>query len=397
MSRSRLAAAGVLLVAALLSGCDKVPLLAPTESTITLNVNTTTVPVNGTATIIASVTEKPGTPVQNGTVVTFTSSFGTVDPAEARTDAGKATVIFRAGSQSGTAVIGAFSGAARAETVEVKVGGAAAATIVVRAQPQTVSANGGAAEIIATVLDASGNPLPGVPVTFTADAGQVNPGQAVSDSSGEARTTLTTSRNATVTARVADKSATVNVTASSPAVSITVPTTLEAGVAATFTLTPATGGNPIRDVVIDWGDGTVATRLGSIAGATPVAHVFPRSGVFTVTVTVTDVQGIAAASSAVVSVNEQTSIAVTLTATPNPVSLGTNQGLVTFQATAGGGLGGTTVSSYTWDFGDGQGAVTTGGSTTHRYGVAGNYVASVTVRAPNGTQGTNQLSIRVTQ
>jgi adhesin/invasin len=397
VSRPSLAVLGVLFLTALASGCDKVPLLAPTESTITLNVSTTTVPVNGTAQIIASVTEKPGTPVQNGTVVTFTSSFGTIEPAEAETENGKATVVFRAGQQSGTAVIGAFSGAARAQTLEVKVGGAAAATLVVRAQPQTVSANGGSSEIVATVLDASGNPLPGVPVTFSTDAGQVNPGQSVTDSNGEARSTLTTSRNAVVTARVADKSATVSVVASSPAVTITVPPNIEAGVAATFTLTPATGGNPIRDVVIDWGDGTAPTRLGSISGATQVAHVFPRAGVFVVTVTVTDVQGISASSSVVVNVNEQTAIAVSLGATPNPVSVGTGQGLVTFQATVGGGLGGgASVSSYTWDFGDGQGAVTTGGSTNHRYGTPGTYIATVVARAANGTQGSNQVTVRVT-
>jgi hypothetical protein len=397
VSRSSLAVLGVLFLAAFGSGCDKVPLVAPTESTITLNVSTTTVPVNGTAQVIASVIEQPGTPVQNGTVVTFTSSFGTIEPAEARTEAGKATVVFRAGQQSGTAVIGAFSGAARAETLEVKVGGAAAATLVVRAQPQTVSANGGSAEIIATVLDESGNPLPGVPVTFSTDVGQVNPGQSVTDSNGEARSTLTTSRNAKVTARVADKTATVDVTASAPAVTITVPATIEAGIAATFTLTPPTGANPIREVVIDWGDGTPQTRLGAISGATPVAHVFPRAGVFTMTVTVTDVQGITGTSSAVVSVNAQTSVSVTMTATPNPASLTTNSGLVAFQATAGGGLtGGPTVSSYTWDFGDGATAVTTGASTSHAYTRPGTFTATVIARTPTGLQGSNQISVRVT-
>src|SRR3546814_5164939 len=65
-----------------------------------LTVNTTSVPANGTATVIASVTEQAGTPAQNGTVVTFTSSFGTIEPAEARTEGGKATVLFHAGTRS---------------------------------------------------------------------------------------------------------------------------------------------------------------------------------------------------------------------------------------------------------------------------------------------------------
>ncbi len=73
---------------AALASCDQLPLTAPTESIITLNVSTTVVPINGSAEIIASVTESAGTPVHNGTVVTFTSSFGTMEPRE-RTDPGR--------------------------------------------------------------------------------------------------------------------------------------------------------------------------------------------------------------------------------------------------------------------------------------------------------------------
>jgi adhesin/invasin len=389
----------LLLAAVFLSACDKVPLLAPTESTITLTVSTTVVPVNGSATIIASVTESAGTPVQNGTVVTFTSSFGNIDPAEARTEGGKATVRFVATAQSGTARVGAFSGAARAEELELLVGGAAAETIVLRANPRTVSASDGRSEIVATVLDASGNPLPGVPVTFSAATGQVSPGTAVTDQSGEARTTFTGSTSGQVTANAGGKTAMVEITVASPGVTITAPATIEAGIAATFTLTPATGSGAIRDVVIDWGDNTPPTRLGTITGATPVAHVFPRAGVFTVRATVTDAQGVTGTSPAVVNVTEQSAVAVTLTGTPNPVSVSsaTQQGLVTFTATAGGGLGGGTtgVSSYSWDFGDGGTAFTTGGSTNHRYAAPGTYTATVTARSTAGNSGVGQLTVRV--
>jgi PKD repeat protein len=346
--------------------------------------------------VIASITEKPGTPVQNGTVVTFTSSFGTIEPAEARTDAGKATVTFRAGTQSGTAVIGAFSGASRSETVEVKVGGAAAATVSLRSRAIGV----GVAELTATVLDDAGNLLPGVPVAFSTSAGQLNPGQAVTDSNGEARSILTTSREATVTAQAGGKvSSPVTVSATGPSVTITPPTTaIEAGVPATFRIAPATG-TVLRDVVVEWGDNTSPTRLASLAAETQVVHTFARAGVYTVTVTATDAQGITAPSVIIVNVVEQSTVSVTLTATPNPVSIGSaQQGLVAFTATAGGGLGGggATVSSYTWDFGDGQGATTTGGSTNHRYSAPGNYIASVVARAQNGTQGSNQITVRVT-
>jgi PKD repeat protein len=333
-------------------------------------------------------------------VVTFTSSFGTIDPVEARTEGGKATVRFIASTQSGTARIGAFSGATRATEVEVLVGGAAAARIILRADPQTIPATGGTADVVATVLDASGNPLRGVPVTFTTSAGQLSVGQSVTDTNGEARTTLTAPRTATVTATAGGQSATVEVTAASPAVTITAPTAgLEAGVAATFTITPVTGAgaNGIRDVVVDFGDGTAPTRLGAISGATPVAHVFPRAGVYTVRATVTDTQGIQGTSSIVVNVNEQSSVPVTLTATPNPVSIGNalQQGLVSFSASAGGLGSSASVQSYDWSFGDGQGAVTTGSSTNHRYTAPGNYTATVTVRTTTGTSGFTQLTVWV--
>ena len=400
MSRSCLSLLALLVVVSALSACDKVPLLAPTESTITLTVSTTVVPVNGTAEVSASVTESAGTPVQNGTVVTFTSSFGTIDPTEARTQGGKATVRFLASTQSGTAKVGAFSGAARAEELEILVGGAAAETIVLRADPQTVPASGGTTEVVATVLDAAGNPLQGVPVTFTTTAGQLSAGQGLTDRAGEARTTLTAPRSATVSAQAGGKTATVDVTASSPAVTISAPNTaVEAGVAATFTVTPAaeTGSvNAIQDVVVDFGDGTSPTRLGAIRGATSVAHTFLRSGLYSVRATVTDTQGITGTSTTIVSVTERSSVNVTMSATPNPVSTNTPQfGLVNFTASAGGLGGGVAIQSYEWDFGDGGSAFTTGGTTNHRYTRAGTYTATVTVRTTTGTSGVAQLVIVV--
>jgi hypothetical protein len=388
VSRSRLAVAAVLVAVAFWSACDKVPLLAPTESTIVLNVNSTTVPVNGTAQVIASVTESAGTPVQNGTVVTFTSSLGTIDPVEGRTQGGKATVTFRAGQQSGTATIGAFSGAARSETVEILVGGAAAGAVVVRSEPRGV----GLIDIVATVLDESGNALPGVPVTFSTTAGSLNPGQSVTGPTGEARTTLSTSRDATVTARAGQQTATIEVTAAGPSVTLTVPTTIEAGIPAAFTIAPPTG-TILSEVSINWGDGTAPTRLTGVTGQTAVSHAFPRAGVYTVTVTSTDFQGTTGTTQAVVNVTEPAGISLTLSATPNPATVGA---VVTFTASTGGlGTGGPGIASYTWDFGDGTGAVTTGGTTTHVYGGANTYNASVVARSTTGTEGRNQVSVRV--
>ena len=54
------------------------PLLAPQASTITLSTASTVVQANGTTEIRATVLEASGTPVQNGTTVTFTTNLGAV-------------------------------------------------------------------------------------------------------------------------------------------------------------------------------------------------------------------------------------------------------------------------------------------------------------------------------
>src|SRR5689334_9459691 len=109
LSRRALVVLGLVALVAS-AACDKVPLTAPTGSTVTLFSNTTIVPVNGTAEITATVIEAGGTQVQNGTLVTFTTTIGQLDPAEARTRDGKVTVRLVAGSRSGRAVVRAFSG-----------------------------------------------------------------------------------------------------------------------------------------------------------------------------------------------------------------------------------------------------------------------------------------------
>jgi hypothetical protein len=53
-----------------------------------------------------------GTPVHNGTLVTFSAAGGTMSPSEGRTIGGKVTVDFIGGGSTGKAVITASSGPA---------------------------------------------------------------------------------------------------------------------------------------------------------------------------------------------------------------------------------------------------------------------------------------------
>ena len=109
ISRLRRATALVVLIAgsALLTvACERVPLLAPTGSTITLTASTTALPANGSTDIIAQVIEAGGTPPHSGTAVTFTTNLGSIQPSEAETDVnGRVIVKFVAGNSNGTATI----------------------------------------------------------------------------------------------------------------------------------------------------------------------------------------------------------------------------------------------------------------------------------------------------
>lgn len=66
--------AGLVLLALLATACDKVPLFAPSRSTITLTAGQRILSFNGSVKITAVVIAPSGTPVQNGTAVRFTTS-----------------------------------------------------------------------------------------------------------------------------------------------------------------------------------------------------------------------------------------------------------------------------------------------------------------------------------
>src|SRR5262245_43715711 len=183
--------------------CEKVPLLAPTGSTITLTTATASLGFNGSAEIIAQVIEAAGTPPHSGTHITFSTSLGIMDPAEVQTDVnGRATTQFKAGTSSGIATITASSGGsavAATNTVKIAVGSAAVSAVIASASPALVSARGGNSTISAKVTDAGGNALADIPVTFTTDQGALSASVSNTNSSGIATSVLTTNRTAKVT------------------------------------------------------------------------------------------------------------------------------------------------------------------------------------------------------
>lgn len=471
------------LAAMALGGCDQLPLLAPTQSTITLVANRTTLPINGSTEIIATVTEQSGTPAHNGTLVTFTTTLGRIEPREAHTQNGQVTVTLHAGGQSGTAKVGAFSGPARATELEIRIGGAAAERIVLSVNPGSVPARGGTVEILAVVGDTAGNGLPGVPVRFTASAGTLSLSTVVTNDAGEARTQLTTDRETTVTATAGNQQQTLTVrVGAAPNITVSSSGTPTTNQPTTFTVNVTAGASPIRTVTINFGDGAAET-LGTFTGSTSVSHIYRSAGTFTVTGTVTDAAGERTEASTVVAVSRSTPPTVTISVSANPTvgqttaftvtatagstatpirevtidfgdgtseSLGAASGsitvshvyktdgafrvtatardstgtatptttvinvakappiavtitasntnparntLVTFTANVSGST--TPIRNYEWNFGDGNSRNTTGNSTTHSYNDSGKVVVTVTVTAQDGTTGKGQIEIIV--
>lgn len=396
---SRIIACLVLGLLSFVSSCERVPLLAPPDSAIVLTINTTTVPLNGTAQLTAIVTEAGGTAPQNGTVVTFTTTLGSIDPVEAQTQNGRAVATLHSGSRSGKANVRASSGGAETDPVEVLIGGAGVTAISLRVE--STSTDGTRTNLVAAVTDESGNPAGGSAVTFSADKGLVAPGVVTADGNGEARATLTTTETATVTARVGATTATIQVAAPGSftlAVTTSPPLVDEPVV---FTLTPA-GTAFFGNVVVDYGDGQ-QENLGSLSGARSFSHVYHRTGAYTVTVRATTGTGATVTTSTAVSIVDEDddgggtdpgtgALNVTVGANPTTSSIASNGGQVAFTATLPFG---SAASSVSWQFGDG-GTASGSLSTSHAYTTAGTYVATVTVISTDGRTGSASAFVTIT-
>ena len=412
--------------------CDKVPLLAPSGSTITLTVTATALPLNGTTQIVAQVLESGGTPPQDGTLIVFTTSMGSVQPPEAQTKGGRVTVTFNAGTTNGTATITASSGGASASgtsAAKIAIGTAAVGSVRMSANPTLLPALGGSSTITAIVIDINGNPLSSAPVSFSTTAGSLDQGAATTDQNGAASAILRTTTAATVTGAVgaqagsstttppatgtpatpapattgtASGTVTVNV-AGAPTLNITPPATApSAGLPSTFTFVvaaAAANGSAIRDVTVDWGDGGPIQHLGAITASTAVSHTYQSSGTYSILGTVTDSFGnsVNASTSVAVTAKLQPTVSIVAT-TPNPTA-GTD---MTFTASVAPVAGnGTVIRSVSVDFGDGTtiplGAVTGATIALHHVyqngGVA--YTVTLTATDSNGGVGTAVTTVFV--
>ncbi len=395
----RLATALCIATAALAAAaCDKVPLLAPTGSTITLAASSTFVPSGGSTQLTAFVNESSGTPVQNGTTVRFVTDIGTVAPAEAQTQNGVATATFNAGSASGVATIRALSGAAAnpategTNAVTIAVGSAAVDTVTVRASPSVVPAGGGTVSVTASVAGTGNRPLASVPVTFSSTNGTLSAPSAVTDANGHATVQLTTNRESVVTAAVSGKQGTVTVTVGATAGVTLTATGAAAGLASSVVVTP-TAGTSSR-VVLTWGDGT-SSDLGLVSAISTATHVYSNPGTYTIGATATDGTQ-TFTTSAIVTVAARPSVTIAVTSPAGgsgPAATTTFQFTVTPNAANG-------VRNVKVDFGDGStaldlGAITTAASVTHQF-AAGTYTVRATQTDSNNADTTAVVAVTAT-
>ena len=437
----RLSAVGLLCLVTV--ACDRAALLAPTNSRITLTAASRVVPLNGATELQATVLENSGSPVPNGTTVRFTTSLGRVDPVEAETRNGVAVTTFQAGGESGVAQVTAVSGLATAtggttgtgtgtpttpttgtagNVVEITIGAAAVRGITLAANPGTLRPSGSSVEISAFVNDANGNPVRSVPVTFTTTRGTITPALANTDADGVARSVLTGSETATVTARVGAGSggttgggttpppagstggttATIEVrTASTPSFSLTTaPTSPSAGQPVILTITPGTaaagGGtgttptNLAPTVRVNWGDGD-NDDIGVVAAVRSVTHTYDAPGFYTITATGTQ-EGEEFTNATAVTVSSPPPVELTV----NPTS-GNTSTTFTFTITpTPGALIRNVRINYGDNTGDDFGALSTQRTVTHVYSTSGTKTVTVTQEETNNRVTTATATVLVT-
>ena len=328
----------IVTVVVLQLACDSVPLTSPTGSSISISSDKSVLPLGGQATVSAVVIESAGTPVHNGTMVTFQTTVGSFSPVEAETRNGVATTTFMAGSTSGVATIHAFSGGVRTGSgnsssggVQIRIGAAAAAgAISVSSTPSSVSQSGGTVTISALVFDEASNPLPGVNVQFVSSSGSLSQTTATTDANGIARTTLSTTQTATVTAIAGAAKGEVRVEASTaPTVTIDAPSPASpvAGQPVTFTVSTTSGNNSaprqVQTLDVNFGDGTSETRS-NVTGSTAFTHTYNREGGYTITARAVDVAGNTGLASRAVIVGFAPSPTVSVSSNPTSGTTATN-------------------------------------------------------------------------
>ena len=208
---------------------------------------------------------------------------------------------------------------------------------------------------------------------------------------------FTTAGPRTVTLTVSDDAAGSASTASTVTVAnvampmvtlVVVPSPPLADQPATFTATATVAtGHSISSYFWTWGDGNTQTTV-----EPTVTKAYSEVGTYVPSVRVTDDLGQTATASLQFTI---VGSGVTASFTVSPTN-STTANVVQFNGVASTSSGGATITSWQWDFGDGEGVVTkTEPTTSHTFTLARIYVVRLTVEDSAGRIGTTTVIVTV--
>lgn len=143
--------------------------------------------------------------------------------------------------------------------------------------------------------------------------------------------------------------------------------------------------NPIASYAWDFGDG------GAGSGKT-ATHSYATSGTYVATLTISDAIGRSASTTQTVNVGQGAGPTVLFTFSPSAPLV---RQVVNFNAAATKPASGRTISSYFWDFGDGDQKTTSSALTTHDFLAAGNYTVTLVATDDAGHTGTATVGVAV--
>lgn len=386
--------AGLLLLC--LPSCEFVNPTAPSDAIMSISANPLSIELFGGESIITvRIVEADGSTVPDDTIVRFTTTLGRI-LEQAGTRNGIARVTLVSGSQPGLATVTARSGALPEATVDVKIG-ATLQSIALSANPSALGPGGGSTTLTAVAFGDDGEPLAGVPITFSADVGTLASGGAVkrTDGNGRVTDTLTTDQTATVTAAagtVADgnpvsATVTVEVSTNEPPQAQFVVSPINPAIDEQANFNAAASSDDGSIVAFDWDFGDGATASGE-----RVSHRYQSAKIFTVLLVVTDDQGATATASQAVSVGTGKSPTASFVFSPSSPSPGQS---VRFDASSSSDPDGEIVE-YRWDWGDGSSpTITSGAIANHTFATSGTFTVTLTVRDNADNTATVTANVKV--
>ncbi len=183
----------LLLLCACVLGCDSTNPVAPTGSVLTIVANPTQISLNGTSAIVVTGFRPDGNPLNPGTTINLSTTLGVLDVSTIQVADGRAVTTLRPDGRRGMATITATLPTAEAmATVDVQIGDTdeTKPTLTISANPTSIGLNQTATvSVLARNADAS-NFGAGGRVRLRTSLGTLDDEDLVTDSNGEAETTL---------------------------------------------------------------------------------------------------------------------------------------------------------------------------------------------------------------